>query len=681
MVSPTTFSVSRTIQLAYDTSADTESSGRGVPNYVSSFVISPDGTQAWVTAKKDDTARGPLRDGQPITSDNFVRAIVCVIDMNTEAELIAEREDIDNRALPVAVAFSPNGGYGYILAMASNWIGISDAYSVLNLSGINRVGSAPDSLALAPDGKLFVSSYLSREVIVYDLSLSLASIDHKAPEALARVRVVEREVLDAKVLLGKQVLLQRRRHAHEQRRLHELRVLPLRRHERRPGVGLHRCAARACATRSRCSDRAAIGQGRVHWSANFDEIQDFERDIREDFEGSGFMPDAEYQSRRQRTDATSRSPRPRPASARSSTRWRRSSRRWTRRRAARFAIPTAASRRRPWPAARCSCVPAAPTCHSGPDLTDSAGGALHDVGTLAPTSGKRLGETLVGIDTPSLKGVWQSAPYYHDGRAATLLEVLTTYNVGDRMGVDQQPDGDRARTAGGVLARARRRPGASRRPRSSLQAAAMATMVAVRWRAGPRAGRGRTLSPRCCAQRSPGSSSDDGVRAPRQPDKVSSAHDTHARGSGSSLIAPIAPAARSLCLLASLVFGCGKDRPQALPDTGAGDGGVTPAVDGAAIGACPDSGRGRARRGCSRGGAGRRWVRRPTARSWPQKAIDSDAQYPHRTEKLFCRGRGIDDAVRWQFLVTGGAECVQVVDAAGPEPLGVSWLRHVPLRF
>jgi hypothetical protein len=51
-----------------------------------------------------------------------------------------------------------------------------------------------------------------------------------------------------------------------------------------------------------------------------------------------------------------------------------------------------------------------------------------------PTSGFRLGEPLTGIDTPTLKGLWQSAPYLHDGRAATLLEIFTTYTK-DQMGI------------------------------------------------------------------------------------------------------------------------------------------------------------------------------------------------------------------------------------------------------
>ncbi len=50
--------------------------------------------------------------------------------------------------------------------------------------------------------------------------------------------------------------------------------------------------------------------------------------------------------------------------------------------------------------------------------------SLHNVGTLQPTSGSRLGQTLPGIDTPTLKGVWQTAPYFHDGSAATIEDVI-----------------------------------------------------------------------------------------------------------------------------------------------------------------------------------------------------------------------------------------------------------------
>jgi cytochrome c peroxidase len=56
------------------------------------------------------------------------------------------------------------------------------------------------------------------------------------------------------------------------------------------------------------------------------------------------------------------------------------------------------------------------------------------VGTLRATSGQRLGATLTGLDTPTLRGLWRTAPYLHDGSAATLRDVLTARNPMDQHG-------------------------------------------------------------------------------------------------------------------------------------------------------------------------------------------------------------------------------------------------------
>src|SRR6185503_8225429 len=42
--------------------------------------------------------------------------------------------------------------------------------------------------------------------------------------------------------------------------------------------------------------RRGMGHGPVHWSANFDEIQDFEHPIRSLFSGTGFMADSQFAS-------------------------------------------------------------------------------------------------------------------------------------------------------------------------------------------------------------------------------------------------------------------------------------------------------------------------------------------------------------------------------------------------
>jgi cytochrome c peroxidase len=53
---------------------------------------------------------------------------------------------------------------------------------------------------------------------------------------------------------------------------------------------------------------------------------------------------------------------------------------------------------------------------------------------MLPTSGKRLGGKLPGIDTPTLKGICDTAPYLHDGSALTLMDVLETRNAEGKHG-------------------------------------------------------------------------------------------------------------------------------------------------------------------------------------------------------------------------------------------------------
>lgn len=43
--------------------------------------------------------------------------------------------------------------------------------------------------------------------------------------------------------------------------------------------------------------------------------------------------------------------------------------------------------------------------------------------------------------TPPLKGVWQRAPYFHDGSAATLSDVVRTYDRKRGLGLTEQQVG------------------------------------------------------------------------------------------------------------------------------------------------------------------------------------------------------------------------------------------------
>ena len=77
-------------------------------------------------------------------------------------------------------------------------------------------------------------------------------------------------------------------------------------------------------------------------------------------------------------------------------------------------------------------------CHSGPLYTDSQPTKpfrKHNVGTGNDDPSETLGPE---YDTPTLLGVYRTAPYLHHGRAATLEEVLTTYNPEDKHGTTSQ---------------------------------------------------------------------------------------------------------------------------------------------------------------------------------------------------------------------------------------------------
>ncbi|HKQ40029.1 MAG TPA: MBG domain-containing protein, partial [Verrucomicrobiae bacterium] len=67
-------------------------------------------------------------------------------------------------------------------------------------------------------------------------------------------------------------------------------------------------------------------------------------------------------------------------------------------------------------------------CHAGTRFTDSALNVFHDIGTIKPSSGQRLGGPLPGLDTPTLSGLWANSPYLHDGSAATLEAAVSAHN-------------------------------------------------------------------------------------------------------------------------------------------------------------------------------------------------------------------------------------------------------------
>ncbi|WP_255343896.1 PKD domain-containing protein [Methylibium sp. T29-B] len=101
--------IERTIVLQHSDLPDTTLHGRGIPNYLASPVIAPDGKSAWVPSKQDNVKRGTRRDGLALNFESTVRAITSRIDLVTFAEDYAARVDHDNSSLASAAVSTRQG--------------------------------------------------------------------------------------------------------------------------------------------------------------------------------------------------------------------------------------------------------------------------------------------------------------------------------------------------------------------------------------------------------------------------------------------------------------------------------------------------------------------------------------------------------------------------------------------
>lgn len=415
--------------LAFDPQPGSDTESGGVPSYLEQVAVSPTGRVAFVPSLQAAIGEGLTRSGRPLTFETTVRAVLSVIDPVSGEEDFDRRKLFDDRGFASAAAFTSRGDYLYVAMRGSRAVERIDVLTGAQAGSILDVGFAPQGLALSPDDRrLFVDAYLARELVVYDVSEPGA-----LPVELARLPVASTEPLSSELLLGKRLFNDSAdprlgkdsyiacAHCHLEG-LSDRRVWDF----TDRGEGLRNTID--------LTGRSGEAHGPMHWSANFDEVEDFEHDIRDAFRGTGLMRDEDFHAGTRGTplgepkaglsaeldalaayvrslDAHLPSPHREPDGSLG---------------------PAALRGRAIFEAAGC------PSCHSGPALTDSAivGGVprLHDVGTLGSASGMRLGGPLTGIDTPTLHGLWQSAPYLHDGSAETLREVLTSRNPGDRHG-------------------------------------------------------------------------------------------------------------------------------------------------------------------------------------------------------------------------------------------------------
>ena len=337
--------------------------------------------------------------------DTTIFPVVSVLDLATEQHLLPERLElsvVDRPVnLPFDLALSSDGQRAHIVYLGSGDMSVIDLETRQVLAHL-EVGDGPRGLVLSPDDRTaYVVNSLSDDVSVIDLSTF---------EEVKRIPVTT-SPLSPQLKRGKLLFTSSRSTQLSRDRWMSCETCHI------DGEQDGRTWRFPDGPRNTANLRGLAETHPLHWSADRDEVQDFEFTIRELQAGTGLLEDPHPElglpntGRSADLDALatfveSLQPKPSPFRRTDGT-----------------LTPEAERGQAVFHRADVGCV----ECHVPPLFTDLR---VHDIGT-----GNGPGELLgPGFDTPSLRGIWHTAPYLHDGRASTLREVLITHNPTDQHG-------------------------------------------------------------------------------------------------------------------------------------------------------------------------------------------------------------------------------------------------------
>ncbi len=418
----TTLALQNTIVMPYNDVVDDVFAARGIPNYLVAPVISPSGAFAFVPASSSNIYRGQFRDGQNREHNMLVRSLLSRLDLQANVDDTTFRHDFDNSAQATAGAFDPTGNYLYLVFENARVLRVYDIYLEESLASVD-LGFAPNGVTVSPDGTRIVAhNWLSRSVSVIDASEFTQGVSN-THTLVNEFATVSSEVLAPDLLLGKQLFFDS-----ADGRLTAQAYMACSTchadggHDGRTwdfsdvGEGLRNTADLRA--------RAGVGHGNVHWTANFDEIHDFENDMRDIFKGTGLMSDTDFEA----TASTLGAPKAGLSADLDALSLFVSSLISTGQSPYRTQAGelTAAARAGAQVFVDGNCA----GCHSGSEFTNSPqGGQFNNIGTVDADSGGRLGQPLPngGLDTPTLKGLWNTAPYLHDGSAPTVRDAVLAH--------------------------------------------------------------------------------------------------------------------------------------------------------------------------------------------------------------------------------------------------------------
>jgi len=380
-------------------------------NLVQSIVLSPDGRHAYVPHTRSNSGNRAL------TFDTTVFPLVSLIDLTTQQHLVGQHISLDTVdppgvGLPFDAAFTPDGSELWVLNAASNDVTVVDLTTRQRVAHI-EVGDNPRGIVLSPDGAMaYVNNTLAGTVSVIDT----------AAYSVTTVITATNISLPPVLMNGKRLF-----HTSDDPRL-----------ARDQWISCNTCHFEGehdgrtwffgfAGPRNTTTLLGMIETYPLRWSGEWDESADSEFANRKENFGSGLI-DGEMNCSVSPADCVNHPPNQgrsydldclaafidslqvplSPAHA--------------------HGEPLTEAERRGQtifndPGVGCL------TCHPPPLYTDQQ---MHDVGTT--TTDERIGPA---FDTPTLRGLYDSAPYFHDGSAATLYEAITYPSLGSEHDVSE----------------------------------------------------------------------------------------------------------------------------------------------------------------------------------------------------------------------------------------------------
>lgn len=403
------------VDLAKGAVAD-EWTGTSTDNLARQLVLNPRRAKAYVPHLRSRVSS--------VHGAGAIFPYLSVIDTLASEELRRKRIPLDSFAStritsnPWEVAVTPDGRGLYVVFAGTDDMFacevLDDDYREIASRRLIQVGANPRAVRVAPNGQtVYVYNALDFNVVGYDTAKL---------QPVANIQVTDNPLGD-EVLTGKKLFYS----------------------ALQPMVGRRWISCSSChpdgdpdgrtwhnpeGLRNTQSLAGLAWTHPIHWSADRDEVQDFEHTIRGPLmQGQGLIRGAVHEPLGEPNAGRSETLDALAAYA--------NSHKFPLSPYAKNGLSEAARRGRDiFFAAETQCA----TCHSGPYFCDSrprATGEIvrHDVGTGEDDPTEKMGPA---YDTPTLLGIYRTAPYLHHGLAATLADVLTTLNRNDRHGKTSQ---------------------------------------------------------------------------------------------------------------------------------------------------------------------------------------------------------------------------------------------------